>query len=577
MSAINNIKEEKGITADSSYLLAESNYNIISTFKTKNRSEIVTNTPIESAIKSDKDIAEGNGEEKQSASNKFTFDLLSATDYQLCDLKDVEFNISAQVYIPLPTLGISLTATLPTNIPEPPRLGNLALLGLFQNAELYIDSTLIERNLNPGLSANNDYALRYPHSIDTQRLNERFGFIKDLKYTYNNSEISNVENDGNSSIVWHIGKNTASSTVGTAFAYIGFIQQKIKLSDIFQCVYTLPPLFNHKVSVNLTRYSTNIIPCSIPYSANSTSSSDSLNYATTATSVNLSAFINFKANVDVYQLTDEAISQMKTYYSKPIETLFTQCKQFNQTITSLPTESSNQTINISVDSAYKNKLLTIAIPRFTNLQDKPKQDSVSGNSLGLTGDKRLDSVYSPTNSYTYGGLRSLTVYTANGVKLFGFDMARDGTISSSNATPVKSFLNMINAKIGEGESEIYNYTEVYNQYLKAREHFGQLPEEGLDFVTFMKEYCIYCVDLSPFAIAAGENIRVEFTCAPWSQGYNPFYYHNVSNNTDTSNYKSKNFLINFYSYKVLRLLPDRRVELADMFAPKGEADLTNVN
>lgn len=569
MSAINNIKEEKGITADSSYLLAESNYNIISTFKTKNRSEIVTNTPIESAIKSDKEIAGGNGEEKQSASNKFTFDLLYATDYQLCDLKDVEFNISAQVYIPLK----ALTTSGANSNPEPPRLGNLALLGLFQNAELYIDSTLIERNLNPGLSANNDYALRYPHSIDTQRLNEKFGFIKDLKYTYFNSEISNVENDGNSSIVWHVAVNE------NAFAYVGFIQQKIKLSDIFQCVYTLPPLFNHKVSVNLTRYSTNIIPCSIP-KTKFTDTKNILKYdyeSTTATSVNLSAFINFKANVDVYQLTDEAISQMKTYYSKPIETLFTQCKQFNQTITSLPTESSNQTINISVDSAYKNKLLTIAIPRFTNLQDKPKQDSISGSELDKEGDKRLDAVYSPTNSYTYGGLRSLTVYTANGVKLFGFDMARDGTISSANATPVKSFLNMINAKIEEGQSEIYNYTEVYNQYLKAREHFGQLPEEGLDFVTFMKEYCIYCVDLSPFAIAAGENIRVEFTCAPWSPKYNPFYYHNVSTSNDTSMYKSKNFLINFYSDKVLRLLPDRRVELADMFAPKGEADLTNVN
>lgn len=575
MSAINNIKEEKGITADSSYLLAESNYNIISTFKTKNRSEIVTNTPIESAIKSDVDITTGNGEEKQSASNKFTFDLLSATDYQLCDLKDIEFNISAQVYIPLSTLGTSVKSD--AAYPDPPRLGNLALLGLFQNAELYIDSTLIERNLNPGLSANNDYALRYPHSIDTQRLNERFGFIKDLKYTYVKTEISNVENDGNSSIVWHVGNNKAVGESGdpTAFAYIGFIQQKIKLSDIFQCVYTLPPLFNHKVSVNLTRYSTNIIPCSIPYSANSTTTANTLNYATTATSVNLSAFINFKANVDVYQLTDEAISQMKTYYSKPIETLFTQCKQFNQTITSLPTASSNQTINISVDSAYKNKLLTIAIPRFTNLQDKPKQDATSGSDLSSEANKRLDTVYSPTNSYTYGGLRSLTVYTANGVKLFGFDMARDGTISGVNATPKKSFLNMINAKTTE-PSEIYNYTEVYNQYLKAREHFGQLPEEGLDFVTFMKEYCIYCVDLSPFAIAAGENIRVEFTCAPWQDGYNPFYYHNDSTG-QTSMYKSKNFLINFYSDKVLRLLPDRRVELADMFAPKGEADLTNVN
>lgn len=572
MSAINNIKEEKGITADSSYLLAESNYNIISTFKTRNRSEIVTNTPIESAIKSDVDIAGGNGEEKQSASNKFTFDLLSATDYQLCDLKDVEFNISAQVYIPLTK---KTTEGANTN-PEPPRLGNLALLGLFQNAELYIDSTLIERNLNPGLSANNDYALRYPHSIDTQRLNERFGFIKDLKYTYFNSEISNVENDGNSSIVWHVGQNVATGT-GTAFAYVGFIQQKIKLSDIFQCVYTLPPLFNHKVSVNLTRYSTNIIPCSIPKTEfNDGKKILQYDYASTATSVNLSAFINFKANVDVYQLTDEAISQMKTYYSKPIETLFTQCKQFNQTITSLPTASSNQTINISVDSAYKNKLLTIAIPRFTNLQDKPKQDSISGSELDLSGDKRLDAVYSPTNSYTYGGLRSLTVYTANGVKLFGFDMARDGTISSDNATQVKSFLNMINAKNTIGKTEIYNYTEVYNQYLKAREHFGQLPEEGLDFVTFMKEYCIYCVDLSPFAIAAGENIRVEFTCAPWDDNYNPFYYHNDSTG-GPSMYKSKNFLINFYSDKVLRLLPDRRVELADMFAPKGEADLTNVN
>lgn len=158
----------------------------------------------------------------------------------------------------------------------------------------------------------------------------------------------------------------------------------------------------------------------------------------------------------------------------------------------------------------------------------------------------------------------------NGVKLYGFDMARDGVIKGNIDEYDK--LSMMDVHTSATDALIYNYQDVYQQYLKAREQFGQIQEEGLDYVTFLKEYCIYCVDLSPFTIGAGENLRVEMAFGDWADSYNPYH----ARNTSSAPYMSRTLLTLFYSDKILRLLPNQNVELADLFQARTESDETNI-
>lgn len=542
----NIIKEDKSVNADNfAFLLAQSNYNLSSVFRSRNHNETIADTPMTS-----KDATNTSPtEETQSRNHQYQFRILGASTNQIADLKDAEINVVASVFS---STGSDETAMTES---DAPRLGNQALLSLFSSIELYIDSTLIERIDYPGMSANADFALRYPHSKEAEKVLESNGFISGLEDTVIFSS-SDIVRDGiydfhNNSVMWQTVGSSAPNWIR------GLIVQHIRLSDIFPCIATLPPIFNHSVTVNFTRCSSNDIIASASNSAQKTK---------------LSAFIDFKIVQDCYIITDELKKAAMSYYSKPIETIYTKCKQIPVGFVSEPDENTTMTFNICVDSAYKNKLAVFCIPRTTNFSNQAHSATGKRNAAKAYSDVigyQYDVAQSPANSYTHGGLSSLTIYTMNGVKLFSFNMERDGTIKGPFNTSDK--LAMLDIKVAPTTGLIYNYQEVYQQYLKAREQFGQIAEEGLDYTTFMKEYCMYCVDLSPFTINAGENLRVEMTFGDWGSTYSPYH----ARNTASATYMSKQLFTLFYSDKILRLLPNQNVELADLFQARTEADETN--
>lgn len=577
----NIIREDKSVNSENfEFVLAQSNYNLSSIFRSKNHNETNPDTPMTSSDKTGTyptgvstlaGLKEALKEEK-SIGNQYQFKILTPSTNQICDLKDSEINIVASVF----AAGNNGNTYPVASGAHPPRLGNQALMSLFSAIELYIDSTLIERIDYPGFAANADYALRYPHSKTSEKVLESNGFISGLENYYcgtlyasetEPAEYSfinyNTERDGvygfsNSSVAW--GKITnPSSSAHTYFR--GLISQRIKLSDIFPCISTLPPIFNHSVTVNFTRNSSNRIIAS------------GGTLTTSPVETLLSAFIDFKICSDCYIITDELKKAAINYYSKNIETLFTKCKQITQGFTTTPTANNTTTLNIAVDSAYKNKLAVICIPRANDFQSQsasiPKPFSTSDgwtNTIGQT----YDVASAPANSYTYGGLRSISVYTTNGVKLKSFDMSRDGYIKG----PIdpKAKIHAINVKQGSNsDSLIANYQDVYQEYLKSREIFGQIAEEGLDYETFIKEYCMFCVPLHCFSIGSGENLRVELVFDDWASGYNPYY----ENNDTSKKYMSTRVFCLFYSDKILRLMPNQNVELADLFQAKTESDETN--
>lgn len=547
----NNIREDKSVNAENfEFLLAQSNYNLSTVFRSRNHNETIADTPITSADTSN-DVSKTPEalEENTSRNHQYTFKILGASTNQIADLKDCEINVLASV--------VSSLASTDLTLADIPRLGNQTLLSLFSNIELFMDDKLIERIETPGMSACADYALRYPHSKQAEKLLESNGYITGLDDSLVLADSAIVENGiykfKDNSVMWQV----VSPTSGEDWLR-GVINQRIKLADIFPCVATLPPIFNHSITVNFTRNSQNNIIATPSNNGQHT---------------RLNAFINFKITQDCYIITDELRKAAMQYYSKPIETIFTSCKQIAKNFVSEPQKNITMTFNISVDSAYKNKLAVFCIPRTSNFSNQvyslSEPQSTANGYKDATG-KQFDVAQAPSNSYTHGGLSSMNIYTMNGVKLYGFDMARDGVIKGNINEYDK--LSMMDMHTNKTDALIYNYQDVYQQYLKAREQFGQIQEEGLDYVTFLKEYCIYCVDLSPFTIGAGENLRVEMAFGDWADSYNPYH---ARNDKDAA-YMSRTLLTLFYSDKILRLLPNQNVELADLFQARTESDETNI-
>lgn len=611
--SVNNIKDIKNVDSENfDYLLAESNFRIESVFRQRNKRVVEPNVPMTTSIKDGAitnyaDAVANYSPKNDETKTGGTFDfIMPANEYGLMDLRDGEFVVQAQyAYI-----DKSPHATL-DGIVNTPRFGNQCLMSLFQQIQLFIDDTEVQCNKWPGFSSNAEFALRYPHCKTLEEDYEIHGYNRTDDECYKLSDYVGGTSDGtaqqsidnvmkgfkNQSITIKCFRVKAANQI--YYLYTGFITQRIKLSDIFSVVDTLPPLYNHSVLIRFNRTPNNDIICN------------------TATAEGVKCqflgFMKFKLYQDVYVTTDQFIQTAKKYYSKPIETLITQDKQYFQPIVSEPGSASTQEFNINIDAAYKNKLLTIAIPRSTNFAyqanriDNRYQQITSittaGNTIGhiikgndntatsianallgssysytnenyLTTAEHYDVLKAPANSYTYGGLRSLTIENASaGTKLYNFEMENDGVIKTTNGQ-ISFYVKDSQANYAGGSNsiELANYEDVYRQYVKARLHFQQAEEEALDFNTFMKEYCIYCVDLSPFDISPGDQIKITMNMSSWGGNYNPYYSYNSKaqitalTKTIAPRYTSSNIICNLFCDKVLRLLPGRQIQLADMIS-----------
>lgn len=626
---MNQIQDVKSVDSSNfEWLAAQSDYKINSTFRSMNKTEVQPNVPMTQSVSTTE--AEFAQPSDRTGGGKFTF-TLDKSDYALHDLKDACFNIQAQCI-----LDDNGNLVLP-------RLGNQALMSLFSDISLFIDGVLVQRVDLPAFAANLNYALRYPHTKEAEKVLEKNGWVstepliaKTTKITVKSELVTNgtgIDQDTAQGTTVHVSGTKAGAgnfevnriyhgtiaakdnyyaatpavawTDGTTSYYSAditlthqaaaavaataifvanvdytsdaviaegalleenqsvimnkvnhyfnlIIQQKINLKDIFSVVQTLPPIFNHKITVEMTRLSNNN-----SYIVCHTGIADK--------KFRLHAFNKFVLEQHVYILTDECASWMRNYYSRPIETLYTKEKLLQTSIVSKPTKTSQQSWNIAIDTAYKNQLLAIAIPRSTNLSAQYMSNKVRPyDSVG----SEYDVIASPANSYTYGGLRDLKIETTNGVLLYDFDMGREGQIKGKFST--NDLKLAYDIKANPDDCLIPNYTDVYDQYVKARAHFGELESEAIPFEMFMKEYCIFCVDLSCFTLTPGENIRITMITDDWNNHYNPFY---SGNDEQHGQYMSSNILCAFYSDKILRLLPDR-VEIADMFVNK--ADDTNM-
>lgn len=562
-TATNNFKDVKGITAENAdILLATSNHDIFQVFRSRNKAVIEPNVPIISTALDISSTYPDNANPRPAETKVGgTFDfIIDANDYTLYDLKDGEFVVQVQYCYTEEAANPNEALAISTKCPK---FGNQCLFSLFQRMELYIDDVLIAQNLYPGMAANAEYALRYPHCREFEKGQTTFGFQRtDHDYFIENTATNWGSHDMNQSITFKGLQIVAHDTnVKEKNAYTGFITQRIRLSDMFSVIDTLPPLYNHKVIIRLQRSSHSYIICN-------TGIANTKAYAI--------AIPKFKLYQDTYVTTDQFIQQAKAYYSKPIETFITEDKQIYTPIISQPQGSSNQSFNINIDAAYKNKLLVLYFPRTTDFTHQcttpATTDTVDNSILKRT----LDVYHTPANGYSYGGLRYLSIKTTNGLTIYEYDFENDGIITKPYTmfdVTDSSIQNNFTATAAANTISCANYEDAYKNYKEARRHFLQSPDESLTFEAFMKEYCIFCFDLSCFTLAPNENLRVYMTFSSWDAGYNP--YCDLNDVSDT--YAVSQLFVSLFCDKVLRIMPNRRVELANLITTNtAEVDNSNM-
>ena len=509
-----------------------------------------------------------------------TFEM-NASENQLFRLQDAEINIIAQyAYY---DYGDDAKASIPIT---KPMFGNQCLLSLFQTIELRIDDIAIERNAHPGFSSNMDYALKYPHCKTLEKDYEIHGFTSTdpKKYVLPEAGASAYEGvltafdtfdqQGITCQVITLPRATTDGDDGAYTApqrnfYTGFINQRIKLSDMFACVKDMPTIFNHKVSIVFQRTSHNDIICNT--------------FTCQGVKCQFLGFWTFNLIQYVSETTNELSDYARAYYSKPIETMITVKKDVMTPFVQQPTSAGTISFNLGIDPSFKNCLLTIAIPRssdmagqynknqafFTTSNDKEYTATLTIDNS--TVNKRYDAFYAPANSYTYGGLSFLTVYN-NGNLLYKFDMENEGLITGNKTMFRLNDPNIQhNYKVGDN-IHCANYEDVYTQYIRAREHFEAPECEALDYNTFLKEYCMFCVDLSYFEIPSNGQLTIVVGYSSWDGNYNPYFNDNTKGkNIGNGGYATlidgvwtaTQIITNLYCKKILRLMPGRSVGIYD--------------
>lgn len=564
----NRIVETKSVDEENfEFLLAQSDYKLNAVFRSKNpQVNIYPNNPMVATPTnvngSTYSIATPADKTKSAT---FAFDINHTTN-ALIDLKDFYFDINAFGFANIAHQASDFTPITADQI----KWANQPLLSLFNDFQLYIDDVLVERSNQASLSANARYALEYPHNPTAEKSFQSNGWQYSEFYNEPAPTDNTMTIKSNMNIKTIINKNTSSPYNILVYSNIC---EKIKLSDIFSCINTLPPLFNHSVKILVNRANSSFIGADLRMLDSSTPKIIS--------KMELDAFQQFKLCGCTYIITDQLKNACEKYYSKKIETLFTARDEMINTIPSIPAGSSELSFVVNTNLAYKNKCLVIAIPRVNSQAGliqpctpcKKINDAVPNATNGI----QFSEYCKNYNDYTTGGLAQLQISTGNGLMLANYTMDRDG-MTENMSMPQYDVNTGFDVKLSLASPKIYNYLEVYQQYLKCREHFNQLPEEGIDYISFLKSYCIYCVDLSPFDITQNEQIRVTMKFADWTTNYNPFYLYNYSaSGVDwfDPQYTSNLILVNLYSDKILRLLPNSRCEIAQLFSEPESNTINN--
>ena len=327
----------------------------------------------------------------------------------------------------------------------------------------------------------------------------------------------------------------------------------IKLSDLFFEVKSLPPIYNHKITIELTRSNTNALII------------NNQNVQNTDASVVCDKINHFYLSNTNYQLTDDAKTQMDKYYAAPCETLIQTRDATFQGLTKRAGGTS-QYYSLAVEVKYRNTAFILSFPRNKVFTKQINNINVSGD-LHPTGNSPMfDELGRPSNCSINPCLRNIEITDSTGKTLLKYDFKQLDTIEgySSIAEYPLDYKHGGNVATGRYNS----YMEAYQDYCKMVQQFGLLDSEPIDYVSYVLEHFMICCDLSAYNLTQGSNINVNMTFEDWDNHYNPFYLN--SNDQDSQEFTNE-MCIQWFGSKALSLSTSTPVMLKNVLTNVPES------
>lgn len=319
---------------------------------------------------------------------------------------------------------------------------------------------------------------------------------------------------------------------------------KLYLSDLFNyTVDTLDYVFNREVNITLQRSSSsNLIANIMSYGSGF------------QTILNVTKMKKFELIAYSYLLTDTAKNQLLNYYQKDVETIYG-VQSTNLTPLYDFDAGAEQNIVLPLTVNYDTKAILLAFPKCPNAL-QPLSTPVDINILrqipdGAAGNTSIQQSWygSNSNSYNFGGLRYIRISNTSNSNIYTYDF--QGTaLPYNNPNSLDKSYDISN---GASAATILDYREAYAQYKQLRLLFGKDPENGLDYSTYLKDYCIIPIDLVGSNIPPNTRIFVTLQFANWNPPYNPLCFGNVgkSQNGIGNNKTTTNLLAIFLGSDVL--------------------------
>lgn len=319
----------------------------------------------------------------------------------------------------------------------------------------------------------------------------------------------------------------------------------IKLSDLFFEVKSLPPIYNHKITIELTRSNTNALII------------NNQNVQNTDASVVCDTIKHFYLSNTNYQLTDDAKTQMDKYYGSPCETLIQTRDATFQGLTKREGGTS-QYYSLAVEVKYRNTAFILSFPRNKVFTKQINNIDVSGNLYPKDNLPMFDELGRPSNCSINPCLRNIEITDSTGKTLLKYDFKQLDTITGTSS--VAEYPLDYEHSGNDGNGKYNSYMEAYQDYCKMVQQFGLLDSEPIDYVSYLLEHFMICCDLSAYNLTQGSNINVNMTFEEWKNDYNPFHLNSNAKEQEFTN----EMCIQWFGSKALSLSTSSPVMLKNV-------------
>lgn len=319
----------------------------------------------------------------------------------------------------------------------------------------------------------------------------------------------------------------------------------IKLSDLFFEVKSLPPIYNHKITIELTRSNTNALII------------NNQNVQNTDASVVCDTIKHFYLSNTNYQLTDDAKTQMDKYYGSPCETLIQTRDATFQGLTKREGGTS-QYYSLAVEVKYRNTAFILSFPRNKVFTKQINNIEVSGNLYPTGNSPMFDELGRPSNCSINPCLRNIEITDSTGKTLLKYDFKQLDTITGTSS--VAEYPLDYEHSGNDGNGKYNSYMEAYQDYCKMVQQFGLLDSEPIDYVSYLLEHFMICCDLSAYNLTQGSNINVNMTFEEWKNDYNPFHLNSNAKEQEFTN----EMCIQWFGSKALSLSTSSAVMLKNV-------------